>query len=62
MVVIGVTDDIDYNELRVIASSECDILNIDYFDAMDRDMEETIEFICGCKYNVVGYTVEWEGR
>ena len=49
VVAIGVTRQIDYQELRLIASTDCDVHTVDYFDQMTSDMNATMNFICGCK-------------
>ena len=49
MVAIGVTNNIDYDELTLIASTPCDVHTVEYFDQMDSDMNATMTFICGCE-------------
>ena len=45
VVAIGVTRNIDYQELRLIASTDCDVHTVDYFDQMTSDMNATMNLI-----------------
>ena len=51
VVAIGVGDQVDFDELRTIATTPCDVHTVEGFDHMDDDMDETMDQICGCQSN-----------